>query len=278
MLPLFDKNATAGLSLAEIMVGVAITGIVSLVALDQFTQLNRGMWANENRADTSQQLNQVSDMIRGNLPQFIPSAVGSDGETNPVGLWTCIENQRCTMSITYNTETINPIVATCEPLQNVALRGTTQQSIFKAQYMDPSLGVTSCLACGANDAPRLTINTYDIDAATNRPVLRNTVRIPSVENGVGNTSRNGALAMGVCVEAKPYQYNHGTSTAPYWAARYDRWAVSLMPVFLARQLRPGLTGTTFTQDLMGALSSIPEKLMLAPSRQFSPGIIYTPVR
>lgn len=278
MLPLFDKNSAAGLSLAEIMVGVAITGFVSMIALDQFVQLNRGMWINENRAITVQQLERSSNIIRNTLPRFMSSVVGADGETIPNGLWTCgigpLGVRQCTMSITYNNVVINPIYASCEYISNLALRGSDQQTLFRAHYMDASIS-GECLSCGPNRAPRLTVVDYEIDGATNLPVEKSRLTMPS---NVGDTSEMGVIAMGICVEAKPYQYNHGTPTAANWVNRYDRWAVSLMPVYLARPLKAGLTGRDFISDLAGALSSIPDKLMLAPPRQISPGLIYTPVR
>jgi hypothetical protein len=290
----FDPEASSGLSLAEIMVGVAITGIVSVFAMNQVSDFTRRQWEAETKSNAVAETELAADAIKKTLPQFVYSVTGSNGETAPPSnFWSC-NSTSCVMQIDYQYTNIDgaagaplpalrPIQADCVPIQDAKLATAGVGLDEKAALPFPAPPAVrtgdhpSCLSCATGKAPRLIVRTYNFDATTGVPSIAGTFYYPkrngSVEQ-VGSMNRQSNLAMGICVETLAYQENLGTALQPLNVNRYDRWKISLIPVYSRIAPTAQRSEAQIKSDLQ---SPVTEILISAPQR-FAPGFRITPVR
>ncbi len=272
----------AGLSLAEIMVGVAITGIVSVFAMNQLTDFTKRQWESETKASSVAETELASQILGKTLPLFVASVNGSDGLTNATP-WSC-STSSCTMSILYLhsdidgnplSTTVTPLRADCVAIQDARLNNETVALRKKASIMTSSSPETfdsSCLTCPAGQAPQLTVKTYDFNATTGAPTEAATMRFPK---SVGELSKQGSLTMGVCVKTSPYQENMGPSVTQRWdVTKYDRWSVTLRSVYSRVSVTAGMQAGTIANSLQA--NSTP--IIISVPKRFAPGFRVTPVK
>lgn len=278
----FVKYKTNGFSLAELMIGVAITGIVSVFAMNQLSDFTKRQWESETKASSVAETEVVSQIIGKTLPLFVASVNGSDGLTNATP-WSCTASS-CTMTINYSYSDIDgnplstpvtPMRADCVAIQNARLNNETVALRKKASIMTSSSPETfdsSCLTCPAGQAPQLTVKTYDFNATTGAPTEAATMRFPK---SVGELSKQGSLTMGVCVKTSPYQENMGPSVTQRWdVTKYDRWNVTLRPVYARVSVTAGMQASTIANSLQA--NSTP--IVISVPKRFAPGMRVTPVK
>lgn len=276
---LFFPKSSAGLSLAELMVGVAITGIVSVFAMNQFSDFTRRQWEAETKASAVAETELAAEVIKKTLPQFIHSVTGTNGETVPLSsFWSC-NSAGCTMTISYN-YTNNDGVAAANPATVTPMKADCV-SITDAKLSSPAVGLhekaaipgnPNCLSCARGKAPQLTLSTYTFDASSGAPIKGPKDLVFPKE--IGAMAKQGNLAMGVCVEASAYSENIGTATQPLPVTRYDRWRITLIPVYSRLAPSAQRSGAQIKSDLQ---SPVTEILISAPQR-FAPGFKVTPIR
>ncbi len=283
---LFFPESGAGLSLAEIMVGVAITGIVSVFAMNQFSDFTRRQWEAETKASAVAETELAAEVIQKNLPQFVHSVTGTNGETAPPStFWTC-NSMGCTMNISYN-YTNNDGVAATDPATVTPMKAECV-SIEDAKLSSDAVGLHEravlpgnprCLTCDTGKAPRLTVSTYTFDASSGAPIKGpKDLEFPKK---VGSMARQGNLAMGVCVEVASYEERLGsvfqTASGPVVQdlniPRFDRWRITLIPVYSRLAPSAQRSGSQIKSDLQ---SPVTEILISAPQR-FAPGFKVTPI-
>lgn len=283
---LLHSNKMAGLSLAELMVGVAITGIVSVFAMSQFSDFTRRKWEAETKASSVAETELAAQVIKKTLPQFLPSVVGDNGETvPPSSFWSCTSTS-CIMNINYQytniegvaaNSSVTPMRADCVSIQDSRLASAVVGLDEKATLPFPAPPAArtsddpSCLSCATGLAPQLTVNTYNFDSTSGAPSVAATFKYPKV---VGSLTRQGNLAMGVCVKAPAYQENEGTVAQPLIVNRYDRWKVTLVPVYPRLAPSSQRSDAQIKSDLQAPFVEI----LISASQRFAPGFRVIPIK
>lgn len=278
----FHIDARSGLSLAELMVGVAITGAVSVIAMKQLSDFTKRQWESETKADSVAETELAAQIIGKTLPLFVQSVNGAEGLTNATP-WSC-SGTSCTMTINYSysdidgnplSTTVTPLRADCVAIQDARLTNETVALRKKASLMTSSSPETfdsSCLTCPAGQAPQLTVRTYEFNATTGAPTESPPIRFPKT---VGALSKQGSLTMGVCVKTSPYQENMGPSFTQRWdVTKYDRWNVTLRPVYS----RVSVTGETQASTIEKSLQANSSTIVISAPKRFAPRMRVTPVK
>ncbi len=268
------KPEQSGMTLPEVLVTIAITGIVSTFGYRLFSDFAAFTWSQEVKAAAIDQRELAAQLIRKTLPNFVESVTGPLGAVAPSpSFWVC-NSSRCRMNVTYLYTNINgaqdsiplePMRADCVSVENARL--SANEISLKAT--DTALG-SRCLRCEAGKLPQLTIRLYQYDATTGFPTVSGERKFPTT---VGSLSKQGAIAMGVCVEASPYNEALGNGLAIGSGIRYDRWSVSLIPVVPLRTLRSSMTAA----DISSSLGFLPDKIPITKESRFAPGFRYTPM-
>ena len=277
-------KSCAGVSLAEIMVGVAITGIVSVFAMNQLSDFTKRQWESETKASSVAETELAAQIIGKTLPLFVASVNGSDGLTN-ASPWGCFRSgTSCTMTINYSYSDIDgnplstpvtPMEVNCEVIQDARLTNETVALRKKASIMTSSSPETfdsSCLTCPAGKAPQLKLRTYEFNSTTGAPTESLPIFFPKK---VGELSKQGSLSMGVCFKTSPYQENMGPSvTQPWNVDKYDRWNVTLRPVYSRVSVTAGMQASSIEKSLQANSTSI----VISVPKRFAPGMRVTPVK
>jgi hypothetical protein len=263
------------MTLPEVLVSVAITGIVGSLAFNLLTDFTRRAWEHEARTKAIDQRELAANMIRREVSQFIKSVTGPYGEDAPsADLWTC-NSSLCEMKILYKYQDINggsgskelfPLKAECLDVSDARLALLPSDLGLHAKAKG-SLGNTKCLECPAGKAPRLAVTMYKFDSTSGAPTLVDTKYFPQT---VGKMSNQGSLAMGVCLDWPAYQYHNGIAVVP----RYDRWEVTLITVYARFSQRGGMTAV----EISDSLARSETKILVSPSRRLAPDFRYTPVK
>jgi prepilin-type N-terminal cleavage/methylation domain-containing protein len=271
------RAGTAGMTLPEVLVSVAITGIVGSLAFNLLTDFTRRAWEHEARSKAIDQRELAANIIKRELSQFITSVTGPYGEDVPAAdFWTC-SSSSCEMKITHkyrdidgveNTAPLNPppLSAECVDISDARLAPAGVGLHNKAKG---SLGNTKCLECPAGKAPRLTVSMYNFDSTSGAPSVISTKVFPQT---VGKIADQGLLAMGICVEWPAYQYNVGAAVTP--VSRYDRWAITLIPVYAGIAQMGGMNNT----QIAASLASATTKVLVSSSKRLAPDFKITPVK
>lgn len=271
------RAGTAGITLPEVLVSVAITGIVGSLAFNLLTDFTRRAWEHEAKSRTIDERELAANIIKRELPQFIKSVTGSYGEDLPAtNFWSC-DSSACVMSVTYSYQDINgatgnpvlePLRADCVDISDARLKPAAVDLHNKAKG---SLGAAKCLECTAGKAPQISVNMYRFDANTGAPSVIGTRTFPQT---VGRMANQGSLAMGICVDWPTYQHNVGTAATPLNVNRYDRWEVTLVPVYPRLAQRGGMVD----EEIKQSLQSMPSKILISPSKRLAPEFRLTPVK
>lgn len=271
-------SGSCGMTLPEVMVSVGITSIVIYFAFNLLTDFSRRAWEHEAKSKAIDERELAANIIKKELTQFITSVTGPYGEVSPSNFWTCTSSS-CVMNIVYKHKDIDgnpastplnppPLQAECVNITDARLATAGVGLHSKA---NGSLGAAKCLQCPVGKAPRITLNLYSFDAASGAPTLSGTRNFPEE---VGVMSRQGSLAMGLCVDWPAYAYNVGTAATPLNVNRYDRWSVTLIPVFSRYAQRGGMTES----EIAASLSTVGSKILVSPTRRLAPDFRFTPVK
>ena len=275
----FPADHISGMSLPEVMVSVAITSVVGYLAFGLITDFNQRAWEHEARSRTLDERELAANIIKRELPQFINSVTGPYGELEPnspssPSFWTCTPAS-CRMEIKYQFSDINggsgsndlvPIQANCVDITDTRLANPKVELNKKAKG---TLDSSKCLVeCPAGKAPQISVNMYRFDANTGAPSVIGTRTFPQA---VGRMANQGNLAMGICVDWPTYQHNAGIGLN---VNRYDRWEVTLVPVYPRLAQRGGMED----EEIKQSLQSTPSKILISPSKRLGPELRLTPVR
>lgn len=322
----FHPKVSSGYSLAEIMVGVAITGVVSVFAMNQLSDFTRRQWEAETKASAVAETELAAEIIKKTLPQFVHSVTDTNGENvpqtitahdvqPPKSFWSCLQPkperpwsssqqplENCAMSINYQytdingntaTEWVTPLEVKCVKVVDNVLRRPRVYLKEKAGVVHPTRGFgfldSSCLSCtwdtsvqgGWTSAPQLTLRTYSFDSETGAPTVAGTFTYPKVkEQEFGSWNRQGVLAMGVCVEAPAYTENDGTPAQRFDVKRYDRWKITLVPVYSRAAPFPkgSLEDDQYLDRISAQLQANRTEILITAPQRFAPGFRITPVR
>jgi len=283
----------AGMTLPEILIGLAITGVVSVFAMNLLVDFNRRAWESETKASANADVEAASALIKKNLPFFVQSVsdpTGNDpyGSTQPDSSnWTCSGSSctwkcyagiktYCEMSLSYSykdingtnySDTLTPIHAECyDPIDSIFGQPAVG---LNTKAVDSTLG-SACLTCPAGKAPQLRVAYYTFDATTGAPTEATRV----FPQSVGMMSRQGVLAMGACFNIDGYTYNDGTASAAANITRYDRWKITLIPVYTSMAPSASQTASQINQ----ALRASSEKILITRPSRFGPGFRFTPTQ
>ena len=321
----FHNDLRSGLSLAEIMVGVAITGVVSVFAMNQLSDFTKRQWEAETKASAVAETELAAEIIKKTLPQFVHSVTNTNGENvpqtitdhdvqPPKSFWSCLQPkperpwnsaqqplENCAMSINYEYTNINgdaaadwvtPLEVKCVKVVDNVLRRPRVYLKEKAGIVHPTRGFgfldSSCLSCtwdtsvqgGWTSVPQLTVRTYTFDPSTGAPTVAGTFSYPKTIDDVGSWKRQGVLAMGVCVEAPAYTENIGTLAQPLEVPRYDRWKITLVPVYSRAAPFPkgSLEDDQYLDRISAQLQANRTEILITAPQRFAPGFRITPVR
>lgn len=271
-------SGSYGMTLTEVLISVGITSVVLVFAFNLITDFTRRSWEHETKSKAMDELELAANIIISSLPQFITSVTGPMGEdVPPATFWSCTSSD-CVMSVVYSykdlngvsaSTTLNPLRADCVSVTDARLATSGVGLNTKA---NGSLGAAKCLHCPVGKAPRISVNMYSFDATSGAP----TVRTPAMffPKDIGQTSKQGSLAMGICVDWPAYLYNDGTATATLNVNRYDRWSVTLIPVFAKDAQRGGMTDA----QIAASLNSLERKILVSPTNRFAPDFGFMPSR
>lgn len=283
--PKCRRSGAVGMTLPEVLVSVAITGIVGSLAFNLLTDFTRRAWEHEARSKAIDQRELAANTIKRELPQFIKSVTGPYGEDAPTaGFWGCTPSS-CEMKVNYKYRDINgaestvllsnaslvtpsPLSAECVDISDVRLAPAGVGLHDKAKG---SLGSTKCLECPAGKAPRVSVTMYKFDSTSGAPSVVGSRTYPK---DVGKIKDQGLLAMGICVDWPRYQHDIGTAATPLNVDRYDRWEVTLVPVYP----RLAQSGGMNYEEIGKSLQSMPSKILVSPSKRLGPEFRLTPVR
>ncbi|MEI6834807.1 MAG: hypothetical protein WCL28_12530 [bacterium] len=271
---LVDHNS--GMSLPEVMVSVAITSVVGYLAFGLITDFNQRAWEHEAKSKAIDERELAANIIKRELPQFITSVTGRYGEEIPPGdFWAC-NSSSCKMTIKYEYQDINggtrnsldlfPLEAKCVDVLDARL---AQSGVGLNTKAVGTLG--QCLSCPNGKAPQVSVRMYRFNPTSGEPSVVTTKLFPQ---NVGKMKDQGVLAMGICVDWPPYQYNVGTAATPLNVNRYDRWVVTLLPVFPRYAQHGGMTAGQISASLVAADSSV----LITPSKRLGPEFKYTPLK
>jgi type II secretory pathway pseudopilin PulG len=270
----FFVDHISGMSLPEVMVSVAITSVVGYLAFGLITDFNQRAWEHEAKSRALDERELAANIIKRELPQFINSVTGPYGETRPASsTWTCT-SASCRMEIDYQYSDINgnsdsrpliPIEAKCVDITDTRLANSDVKLNEKAKG---TLGFPKCIECPPGKAPQVSVKMYRFDANTGAPSVTGFRTFP---RDVGKMSTQGSLAMGICVDWPSYQYNAGMGLN---VNRYDRWEVTLIPVYPRLAQRGGMK----PKEIEQSLQSTPSKILISPSKRLGPELRLTPVK
>ncbi len=274
------RSGSVGMTLPEVLVSVAITGIVGSLAFNLLTDFTRRAWEHESKSQTLDERELAANIIKRELSQFITSVTGPYGEDLPdTNFWSC-NSSACVMSVTYSYQHIDgatgnailePLRADCVDISDARLKPAAVDLHNKAKG---SLRAAKCLECPAGKAPRLSVNIYKYDATSGEPTVTTTKFFPPEEQDVGRMSRQGTLAMGICIDWPSYQYNLGTAATSLNVNRYDRWAITLIPVYA----RVAQMGGMDNAKIAASLATADSKVLVTTSKRLAPDFKYTPVK
>ena len=270
-----NKNNQIGMTLPEALVGLAITSAVSVFAMNLITDFIRRKWEAETKAGVTSEIEVATSMMKNTLPPLVENVIDSVGKRAPgPSIWTC-STGTCSISVNYSYKDIDgvpgstllsPMRADCVEVADSALAPADVGLHTKSTI---SAAGSGCLSCPEGQAPQLTVNLYNFNPTTGVPTTVGTKKFPFT---VGKMSKQSALAIGVCVTNAPYSYKY-FNTNPA-VVRYDRWEVTLIPVYARRAPTSGMTATEIGSLLVAA----PDKILITPSRRFAPGFRYTPIK
>jgi hypothetical protein len=152
---------------------------------------------------------------------------------------------------------------TCEPITDSKLTGSNIYSIA----VDSSIA-GSCAKCTSGSFPKLKLNQFDVSPDTGAISLRSSSFYPNkVSSGNG-----GLVALGACLSMPMYTVNNGTVDVPMIVNRYDRWTVTVVPVYMKGAPRSSDTSTEINQKL-GILT---DKILLSSPKHLGSDLIYVP--
>jgi prepilin-type N-terminal cleavage/methylation domain-containing protein len=288
--PKCRRSGSVGMTLPEVLVSVAITGIVGSLAFNLITDFTRRAWEHESKSKAIDERELAANIIRRELSQFVTSVTGPYGEVvQPADFWRCTPSS-CEMKVNYRYRDINggestvllgnpslstpsPLRAECVDISDARLAPGDVKLHEKAKMDFPgdTPANSKCLKCPAGKAPQISVNMYRFDANTGAPSVIGTRTFPQA---VGRMANQGSLAMGICVDWPAYKYNVGTAVTPLLVDRYDRWAVTLIPVYPRLAQRGGVKD----EEIKQSLQSMPSKILISPSKRLGPELRVTPVR
>jgi len=284
------RSGSVGMTLPEVLVSVAITGIVGSLAFNLITDFTRRAWQHEARSKAIDERELAANIIKRELPQFIKSVTGPYGEVVPsADFWSCTPSS-CEMKVNYKYRDINgaestvllsnaslvtpsPLRAECVDISDARLAPGDVKLHEKAKRDFPgdTTANSKCLKCPAGKAPQISVNMYRFDANTGAPSIIGTRTFPQA---VGRMANQGNLAMGICVDWPAYKYNVGTAVTPLLVDRYDRWAVTLIPVYA----RTAQMGGMDNAKIAASLATADSKVLVSTSKRLAPEFKYTPLK
>ena len=284
------RSGSVGMTLPEVLVSVAITGIVGSLAFNLLTDFTRRAWEHEARTKAIDQRELAANIIKREVSQFIKSVTGPYGEDAPPDdFWRCTPSS-CEMKVNYKYRDINgaestvllsnaslvtpsPLSAECVDISDARLAPAEVKLHEKAKMDFPgdTPANSKCLKCPAGKAPRITVTMYKFDATSGAPSVVSRRTYPK---DVGKIKDQGLLAMGICVDWPKYQHNVGTAVTPLNVNRYDRWEVTLVPVYP----RLAQSGGMKDGEIKESLQRMPSKILISPSKRLGPEFRLTPVR
>ena len=284
------RSGSVGMTLPEVLVSVAITGIVGSLAFNLLTDFTRRAWEHEARSKAIDQRELAANIIKREVSQFIKSVTGPYGEDAPTAdFWRCTPSS-CEMKVNYKYRDINgaestvllsnaslvtpsPLSAECVDISDVRLApaGVKLHEKAKMDFPDDTTENSRCLKCPAGKAPRITVTMYKFDATSGAPSVVSRRTYPK---DVGKIKDQDLLAMGICVEWPKYQYNVGTVGTPLNVPRYNRWAVTLIPVYA----RTAQMGGMEDKQIAASIASESSKVLVTTSQRLAPDFKYTPVK
>lgn len=283
--PKGHRSGSVGMTLPEVLVSVAITGIVGSLAFNLLTDFTRRAWEHEAKSKAIDERELAANIIKREISQFITSVTGPYGEiVPPADFWRCTSSS-CEMKVNYKYRDTNgfestvllsnpslvtpsPLSAECVDISDARLAPAGVGLHNKA---NGSLGNTKCLQCPAGQAPRITVTMYKFDATSGAPSVVGRRTYPK---NVGKIQDQGLLAMGICVDWPAYQYNVGTAATPLNVNRYDRWLFTLIPIYA----RTAQMGGMDNSKIAASLATAESKVLVTTSKRLTPGFQYTPVK
>jgi prepilin-type N-terminal cleavage/methylation domain-containing protein len=255
-----------GFSLVELLVAVPISAIVVIGAY-RFYNLTMDLnWAQEKKSFVISQNEITTKRLKTVLTPFVRDVTGVDGSSMPPpSFWNC-SGSGCTMDVTRGGATYRIIDAQCEDVENSDLK-----SMGKLNDRSVSQDIkTSCLQCPAGQAPKLTVSHYHWEGTSTIPILDGSQTIPP---RVGR-AQDGLLAYGICVQAPGYSPFNGFMGRSGGTQRYDRWTITLIPVF-ANKLIPAQPSEEF---ITNAISTRNTAIMISGDRRLGGDSSFTPIK
>ena len=293
--PKCRRSGSVGMTLPEVLVSVAITGIVGSLAFNLITDFTRRAWEHESKSKAIDERELAANIIRRELSQFVTSVTGPYGEVvPPADFWRCTTSS-CEMKVNYRYRDINggestvllgnpspstpalstppPLRADCVDISDARLAPGDVKLHEKAKRDFPgdTTANSKCLKCPAGKAPQISVNMYRFDANTGAPSVIGTRTFPQA---IGRMANQGNLAMGICVDWPAYKYNVGTAVTPLLVDRYDRWAVTLIPVYA----RTAQMGGMDNAKIAASLGTADSKVLVSTSKRLAPEFKYTPLK
>lgn len=261
------KNAPEnGFSLVELLVALPISAIVIIGAYRFYNQNQELNWAQEKKSLVVSQNEITTKRLKTVLPPFVRDVTGVDGSTMPPpSFWNC-SGSGCTMDVTRGGATYRIIDAQCQEVENSDLKSMghlNDRSVSQAIK-------TSCLQCPAGQAPKLTVNLYYWEGTSTIPKLGGAQTIPQI---VGR-AQDGLLAYGICVQAPGYSPFNGFMGRLGGTQRYDRWTITLIPVFANKPI-PAQPSEEFITNAIWTRNTA---IMISGDRRLGEDSSFTPIK
>lgn len=261
-----------GFSMVELMVTVAISGILALSINSVYSNYIQQKYAIESKAAALADIDTASKFLRVNLPYVIYNTTGPDGTTDlPPNWWDCTTNSNMCVLSAYLTATHNAddaftqiISAQCQSITDPAIKASSINTFAVDQTNQGD-----CTKCPTGMMPVVYITSFS-NVSNKFTANGSAIAFPSIVNKI----QAGTIATGLCFNHAGYQYNNGTAAAPINITRYDRWTITLIAVYLKAPIPPNATGA----QVDNLLAKITERIMVSPSSQLGTDLNYIPYR
>ena len=263
----FMKNAPEnGFSLVELLVAIPIFAIVIIGAYRFYNQNQELNWAQEKKSFVISQNEITTKRLKTVLTPFVRDVTGADGSSMPPpSFWNC-SGSRCTMDVARGGATYRIIDAQCEDVENSDLKSMGHLNDRAVSEVIKA----SCLQCPAGKAPKLTVNLYYWEGTSTIPKLAGTQTIPQI---VGR-AQDGLLAYGICVQAPGYVPFKGFMGRTGSTERYDRWTITLIPVFANKPIRSQPDADFIASSILVRNTAI----MISGDRRLGEDASFTPIK
>lgn len=238
-----------GLSIVELMVGVAIGGIALIASIQVVQIITESRWQQASYAFMMDDMETFSKMIRKDLPRIISAFDPyTDPTTNPA-IWDCPEGGPCKFNPNAGGNGIG-LLMNCMSQVNATVR--------KPDYSTASFGA-NCSSCPAGHLPQMAFSFMK-----NGAWMTDFVKFaPNYNRRESAKTQSGIIGMHFCFRAPPYQENEGSAASPQIRTKYDHWEITLIPYYFSKRVYPNWTDS----QVKAAAKTAPQKLIVGPFEQ-----------